>query len=68
MVFEKFAKRNKGKIQFTICDTYLDKECSDMLVEFELEDKKLPFVRILYGEEGQSENYRVFQMSDESYN
>lgn len=58
--FEKLSKPFKGKIQFTLCDVFIDKKCEELINLFELEKKEMPFVRILYA--STDKNYRVFKL------
>lgn len=56
------AEKYKGELSFGICDIVLEKECRDLVHNFELEDHKLPFVRILYAMSGKSNKYKVFKL------
>ena len=47
---------------FTVCDVYLDNKCQELLDTFELNDKKLPLVRVIYAGKGQGNNFKVFKM------
>ena len=60
--FEKNAESFKGKIQFTICDIFIEKKCEELMNLFELEKKQMPFIRILYASQGKNENYRAFKL------
>lgn len=67
MNFENLAEKYKGKLQFAVCDVDLEKECHKLVHLFELEDKKLPYVRILYGMDGKGSHYKVFKLHKEEY-
>jgi hypothetical protein len=64
--FEKTAKILKGKIQFTLCDIYLQKTCEELYHLFELENKQLPFIRVLYSSiSGKTEQFRAFKLQQD---
>lgn len=54
-------------MQFAVCDIALEQECRKLVHLFELEDKKLPYVRVLYGMDGSGNHYKVFKLHKNEY-
>lgn len=65
--FESLAEKYKGQLQFSVCDIALENECIKLSHLFELEDKPLPFIRILYGMDGSGNHYKVFKLHKKEY-